>query len=91
MESQITASFAIPTCTQTCVVWPNGIACTHTSEKDTDIDLRQLSLGDQTMKNLRQLVREFELDQSESKRTQVVGKQSHKFTQVSNVINCDFI
>ena len=45
----------------------------HTSENDTETDLRILTLDGQTMKNLRQLVCEFELLQIDCKSSQVIA------------------
>ena len=47
-------------------------ACAITSANFTETNLRQLALGGQTMKNSRQLVHEFELDQSDREPSQVI-------------------
>ena len=56
MDSQVDASHKNALSVQPC-------ACTHTSENNTDSNLCQLALGGQTVKNLCQLVCEFELVQ----------------------------
>ena len=57
------------------------------------MDVTQLALGGQTVKNLRRLACKFDLDQSERKSSQVNAnarkpwpcKRSHKLTQVFNL------
>ena len=75
-QSQVGASWRQVAKKQPCVG-------ANPSENDTEANLRQVALGGQTMKNLRQLACEFELNQSDRKPLQVI---TSAFKQWSNGI-----
>ena len=68
------------TCVRTCDGRSHGFTGRLASSRKSHIQFicNQLAFGGQTVKNLRRLAYEFELDQSQRKSTQVDGQPKHK-------------
>ena len=79
-STQVSTQFCITrTCVLTCDGWPNGFA--SRLARLLAINLCQLALGVQTVKNLRLLTSRFELNRSQRKSMQVAASRC-KSTQV---------